>query len=136
MKQNENEFCIEEEFTFLNESNITNNNKNTIFNKKEKPNVIIEKILTNIYSHNIKTEKIKKEEELKIDSYQNEINNLCMNYGNYYIIFLLLKIIPKLINKYHEIIFEIPTINEKAHEKLNLLILKRSNSQSNKIPKI
>jgi len=134
MKQNRNEFYIEEENTILYESNNIDNSKNSIFNKNEELSEIIEKILIYIYNQNINSDKTKKE-EFDINLYQNEINNLCKKYENYYIILILLKSIRKLINKYREILIEHPNITEIFHGKLYKDFNKRSNSQSDKISK-
>ena len=132
MKQNKNDFSIEKEDNSPFESNNINNPKNNAINKNEDPSLIIEKLLICIYNKNIKSEKSKKE-EVNIDIYINKVKKLCTKYEDYYIILLLLKNIRKLINKYREIIFELPIITEIFQEKLSLNYRERSNSQNNKI---
>ena len=110
MKQNENDF-IEEEDSISSESSDINDQKDNIYDKNNEPRVIIEKILICIYNQNIKSDDSKKS-DLDINLCQNNIKNLCAKYDYCYIVLLLLKNIRKLINKYREIMFELPSINE------------------------
>ena len=110
MKQNENDF-IEEEDSISSESSDINDQKDNIYDKNNEPRVIIEKILICIYNQNIKSDDSKKN-DLDINLCQNNIKNLCAKYDYCYIVLLLLKNIRKLINKYREIMFELPSINE------------------------
>ena len=110
MKQNENYF-IEEEDSISSESSDINDQKDNIYDKNNEPRVIIEKILICIYNQNIKSDDSKKN-DLDINLCQNNIKNLCAKYDYCYIVLLLLKNIRKLINKYREIMFELPSINE------------------------
>ena len=132
MKQNKNDFSTEKEDIIPFESNNVNNANNNIINRIEDPSTIIEKLLICIYNNNIKPEKSKKE-EVKINIYKNKVIQLCSKYESYYIILLLLKNIRKLINKYREILFDLPIITEILRDKLTLNYPERSYSQNNKI---
>ena len=134
MEQNKNGFSIEEEDIIYSDSNENNNSKNNIFTSNEEPNEIIEKILIYIYNQNIKPEKTQ-QKALDIDLYKNQINLLCSKYESCYIVLLLLKSIRKLINKYREIIFELPIISEIFKATPNIKYPERCNSQNNKITK-
>ena len=128
MIQNKNEFSTEDDSDMI-------ESKNNILNKNENPEIIIEKVLIFIYNQNINQEKSKKE-ELDKELCQNQIKKLCLKYEEYYIVLLLLKSIRKLINKYKEILFEIPCISKILKEKKYLEYPERSNSQNNKTYKI
>ena len=87
-----------------------------------------------IYNRNIKPDKTKP--KINIESNQNKIKELCKKYDTSYIVLLLLKSIRKLINKYREIIFDLPTITKILRETYSLEYKERSYSQNYKFKKI
>ena len=134
MKQNKNEFSNEDEENIYSDTNDTNTSKNTTHNLNEEPYEIIERILIMIYNRNIKPDKTKP--KINIESNQNKIKELCKKYDTSYIVLLLLKSIRKLINKYREIIFDLPTITKILRETYSLEYKERSYSQNYKFKKI
>ena len=133
MKHNQNGVSIEEEETLYSDTNDTNTSNININNSTEEPNEIIERILICIYNRNIKPEKPK--HKFNIELHQHKILELCAKYDTSYIILLLLISIRKLINKYHEIIFDLPTITKILKETYSLEYKARSYSQNDKFKK-
>ena len=113
MNQNKNEFPTEvEEIVPLEIFDIIDSKKN-IFKKNKEIKDIIEAILISIYKHLEKS----KIEKLNIDRFQNEIKSLCSKYKKEDVVFLLLKSIHKLINRYMDKIFNLDCyIRSNSHE--------------------
>ena len=87
-----------------------------LLEREESPEIIIEKILINIFNTYISP----KNYDIKysdIDSSQKKIKKLCLIYENYEIIYYLLITIRNLIKKYREKIFELPN-NIELQEKI------------------
>ena len=135
MTQNQKTISVEdEEATIYSDTNDTNTSSININNTGEEPNEIIERILICIYNKNIKPEKPK--HKINIELYQRKIIELCAKYDSSYIVLLLLKSIRKLINKYREIIFELPTITKILNDTYSLEYKMRSYSQNDRYKKI
>ena len=113
MNQNKNEFPTEvEEIVPLEIFDIIDSKKN-IFKKNKELKDIIEAILISIYKQLEKS----KIEKLNIDRLQNEIKSLCLKYKKEDVVFLLLKSIHKLINRYMDKIFNLDCyIRSNSHE--------------------
>ena len=97
---------------------------------EEKPEVIIEKILINLFNKNINPDNVYNE-DLEIQMQQNKVKILCTQQEKSKIVYILLSKIRSLINKYKEKLFELPNIIE-LREKIFQNYYKRSHS-SNKI---
>ena len=95
---------------------------------EEKPEVIIEKILINLFNKNINPDNVYNE-DLEIQMQQNKVKILCTQQEKSKIVYILLSKIRSLINKYKEKLFELPNIIE-LREKIFHKVYKRSHSQN------
>ena len=93
---------------------------------EEKPELIIEKILINIFNKYIKPGNVEKEDSEQKE-YQNKINLLSIKKEKSKIVYILLTKIRSLIKKYREKLFELPNIIE-LREKIYEKYYKRSHS--------
>ena len=127
-KSNENE---DEKQSSSSEENIESNYKpktNQMFlDIEEKPEIVIEKILIDIFNKYITPGNFDVD-FLKIQMHQNKIKLLCTKQEKSKIIYILLYKIRSLINKYREKLFELPNII-KLREKIYQKYYKRSQSE-------
>ena len=97
-----------------------------ILEREESPDIVIEKILINIFNKYITPGKEDKETS-DIQTHQNKIKLLCLQLENSKIIYILLSKIRSLIKKYREKLFELPNVIE-LREKIFQKYYKRSHS--------
>ena len=88
-------------------NNYTINNKITIPYLFDPPEKTIEKILINIFNHNISPE-TNDDSQLDILDCKTKVKVLCTKYDKYIIAYILLKKIQLLIKKYKKKLFELP----------------------------
>ena len=95
---------------------------------EEKPEIVIEKILINLFNNYINPRNVDID-NLEIQLQQKQIKSLCKHQDNSKIVYILLIKIRSLIKKYKEKLFELPNIIE-LREKIFHKIYKRSHSQN------
>ena len=127
---NEKESSSDEQKDYPPTSYCINKFQKILLDIDEKPDIIIEKILINIFNRYISPD------INETDSFQqylpNKIKLLCKKHQKYQIIYYLLTKIRSLIKKYREKIFELPNIIE-LQEKIFQKSYNRSNSHTKKI---
>ena len=107
--------------------------KNILLDLNEKPDIIIEKILIDVFNRYISPEN-NETEYLELDYEQKKITKLCKKYEKFQIVFYLLTKIRSLIKKYREKILELPNIIE-LQEKFFIRYYEKSYSPIRKVSK-
>ena len=98
--------------------------KNFILDIDERPDIIIEKMLIDIFNSTISN----KSEEDNIILYQEKVKKLCLNFQSHKIILLLLTNIRSIIKKYKNKILEMPDIKKFRNIAIKPLFFRKQNN--------
>ena len=113
----------------------SSDHQNFILGLDEHPDIVIEKILIEIFNNIIANKNQKNNEKYIIDTQKKIIKKLCSKYESHDIILLLLTNIRNIIKKYRKIILEMPGIEELKENDLKRKFF-RSYSINEKYSKI
>ena len=128
---NQKESSSDEQLDPLSASYYINQFQKILLEREEKPDIVIEKILINLFNKFISPDNYECDYYI-LDNSQKKVKVLCKKYEKYQIIIHLLTKIRSLIKKYREKIFELPNILE-LKERTFQKYYPRSYSQNKKI---